>query len=184
MADLDNYEKLIPQGKKAGLPKKILFLCFYVLWVALGTVLSVKTGYYAAMLLLTCLTAWGWIWLTWPLAQIEWEYTLAAGTFYVAKIYGKKRRKEVLELEITNALMIAPLTEENQRKAEASGVSSTVSSVSDSSAENVWLMLFETAPDRRTLVLVDMDENMLRILRHSNPRATARDRLTPPKQES
>ena len=174
MADMDNYEKLIPQGKKAGLPKKILFLGFYVLWVALGTVLTVKTGYYAAVLLLTCLTAGGWIWLTWPLAQIEWEYTLAAGTFYVAKIYGKKRRKEVLELDLTDALMIAPLTEENQRKAEERGVSTTVKAVSDPSAENVWLMLFEATPDRRTLVLVDMDETMLRILRHGNPRATSR----------
>jgi len=180
---MENYEKLISQKNtgKARI-KQIGFLCLYALWVALGAVLTIKVGFYAAMLVLTVLTTWGWIWLTWPLTQIEWEYTLAAGTFYVAKIYGRKKRREVAELEIADALLIAPANEENQRKAQEQSVATTVHALSDFSAENIWLLLFEDAPGHRVLVYAEMDENMLRILRHGNPRATSRERLTPQKQ--
>lgn len=182
MNDLQNYEKLIPQKNtgKAKL-KPMLFLCLYALWVALGTVLTILAEFNVALLLLTLLTTWGWIWLTWPLTQIEWEYTLAAGTLYVAKIYGRKKRKEIIEVELSDALMIAPANEDNQRKAEELSPSATVRALSEPSAENIWLLLFEDAPNHRVLVYAEMDEEMLRILRHGNPRVTSREKLTLPK---
>ena len=180
MSDLQNYERLLSQrnvGKHR--VKPILFLFLYVTWVCLWTALTIRMGVNAPMLLFIPLTTVGLIWLTWPLTRIEWEYTLAAGTFYVAKIYGKKTRKEKVEAEIRDALLIAPVNADTQRQAEALAPAETLIALSEPDAANVWMLIFEDAPNHRVAVWVEMDEEMLRILRHHNPRVTSRERLTP-----
>ncbi len=180
MSDMQNYERLLRQKTVGRLRwKKILFLFVYVTWASVWTILMLHMGINAPMLLFIPLTTWGLVWLTWPLVQIEFEYTLAAGTFYLAKIYGKKRRKEIVEAEIRDALLIAPDNEENRRRAEALAPSHTISALSAPSVDRVWLLLFELAPNHRILLSVEMDEDMLHMLRHANPRATARDKLAP-----
>ena len=183
MNDLQSYERLFaPKTEGKLLFKKILFLFLYVSWACVWTVVMLRRGISAPMLILIPLTTGVLVWLTWHLTRIELEYTLAAGSFYLARIYGKKKRKELVEVELSSALLIAPNNEDNRKKAEALSPAGVLWAASSSTAENVWLMVFESAPAQRLLVYVDMDEEMLRILRHASPRATARDKLTASKQ--
>ena len=132
------------------------------------------------MLLFIPLTTAALVWLTWSHTQTELEYTVAAGTFYLARIYGKKRRKELVEAELSSALLIAPNTEENQKKAQEYAPTDILFAASSSLAENVWLMVFDAEKSQRLLIYVEMDEEMLRILRHANPRVTSREKLAVP----
>jgi hypothetical protein len=183
MTDLQNYERLFPEKAEGKLLfKRILFLFLYVSWGCLWTVIMLRRGISAPMLFFIPLTTVALVMLTWPLTQTELEYTLAAGTFYLARIYGKKKRKELVEAELSTALLIAPDTEENRNKATALSPADVISAVSTSKAENLWLMVFESAPSERLLVYVEMEEEMLRILRHACPRITSRDKLTPTNQ--
>lgn len=183
MTDLQNYERLFPQKAEGRLLlKRILFLFLYVSWACIFTVIMLRRGISAPMLLFIPVSTVALVLLTWPLTQTELEYTLAAGTFYLARIYGKKKRKELVEAELSTALLIAPNTEDNQKKAEEYAPTDVIFAASSTAAENVWLMVFEAAPKERMLLYVEMDEEMLRILRHANPRVTARDKLSTPNE--
>lgn len=181
MTDLQNYERLFPQKAEGKLLiKKILFLFLYVSWFCIFTVVMLRRGISAPMLLFIPLTTAALVWLTWSHTQTELEYTVAAGTFYLARIYGKKRRKELVEAELSSALLIAPNTEENQKKAQEYAPTDILFAASSSLAENVWLMVFDAEKSQRLLIYVEMDEEMLRILRHANPRVTSREKLAVP----
>lgn len=178
MTDLQNYERLFFQKAEGKLLlKKILFLFLYVSWFCLWTVIMLRRGINAPMLLFIPLTTAALVWLTWSYTQTELEYTVAAGTFYLARIYGKKKRKELVEADLSSALLIAPNTADNQKKVQEYAPAEVLFAASSTSAENVWLMLFEPDPSERILLYVEMDEEMLRVLRHTNPRITSREKL-------
>ena len=154
MTDLQSYERLFaPKTEGKLLLKKILFLFLYVSWACVWTVVMLRRGISAPMLILIPLTTAVLVWLTWPLTQIEMEYTLAAGTFYLARVYGKKKRKELVEADLSTALLIAPNNEENQKKAEALSPADVLWAASSSTAEIMWMMVFESAPSCGTSVL-------------------------------
>ena len=102
--------------------------------------------------------------------------------FILQKSTAKKKRKELVEADLSSALLIAPNTEEHQKKAEEYAPTEIIWAAPSVSSDNVWMMLFETDSSSRLLVYVEMDEAMLRILRHSAPRVTSREKLATPNE--
>lgn len=175
MNGLLSYERLIVQNN----PKKrrvtiIGFLCLYLIWALLWFGVMIWVGINAPMIFFIPLTTALLAAATWKYIHVEFEYTLLDGTFCLDKIYGKKKRKSLLEADLKQAVWIAPRTDESQAQAERHSPNQTIVAVSSLNDNDIWLLLFEDPDGNRTLVWVNADDAMLRIFRHYNPRATAK----------
>jgi len=117
------------------------------------------------------LITFGIVKLTWKYLRLEYEYSFSYGTLCVAKIYGKRTRKQLVEADIKSLVMVAPATQENIDKAERLEAEERVIAVSSESAENIWLALTGDKDEKRVLVFFDADERSLGILKSLNPYA-------------
>ena len=176
MNELQTYETLIRQKStgRALLPRIFLILV-YLVWVTLWLALLLRFHFRIPLVLLGPLTTLPLILITWKYVQVEYEYTIGGGTFFLAKVYGKKKRKPLLEAELKSALLIAPRTEEFMEKAERMGVDEVIWAVSSPESERIWMLLYEEEESKeRILLFFEGEERSIRLLRHYNPRATAR----------
>ena len=107
--------------------------------------------------------------ITWKYLQLEYEYSFSYGTLCIAKIYGKRARKQVAEADIKSLIMIAQATQENIEKAERLDAEARVLAVSSEGAENIWLVLTGDKDEKRTMVFFEADERSLSILKSVNP---------------
>ena len=80
----------------------------------------------------------------------------------------------MLEVDLKQALLIAPYNEENIAKAERLGPEETVMALSSEDAEGIWFLVYEAEKEKRVLVFFEADEAAIRVLRRTNPHATAR----------
>ena len=113
----------------------------------------------------------GLIKLMWKYLCLEYEYSFSYGVLCVSKIYGKRKRKQIVEADIKSLIMIAPATQENIAKAEHLEAEERVISVSSEKAENIWLVLTGDKDEKRVLVFFEADERSLAILKSVNPYA-------------
>ena len=114
---------------------------------------------------------------TWRLTQIEYEYSIFEGTFFLSKILGKASRRDILENQLSEATKVAPYTEQYKNTIDFKRVKRTIKAISSDSAENVWFVLFEKESGENVLVLFEADEKSLRLIRRSCPRAVAREKI-------
>ena len=114
---------------------------------------------------------------TWKYLFLEYEYSFWYGRFGIAKIYGKKKRKAVIDTEIKDLLIIAPATEEYIARAERFDIDSRVIAVSHESADNIWLTVTGGKDELRILIFFEADERSLAMLKASNPLAFAKNRI-------
>lgn len=61
-------------------------------------------------------------WFVWQFTKIEYEYTIAAGSFELDKIYGARTRKKVREFKISDIEKLFPVTSLEQTAKSASSV--------------------------------------------------------------
>ena len=146
----------------------------YIFWISLLFVFSVRFGISAPIIAFTPLSTAILIILTWKYTVIEYEYIIVGGTFCLTKIYGKKKRKAILEADIKNAKLIAPYTDDYVKKAEDLSPENIIWAVSSQYSENIWMFIFLDDEDRITLVFFEADDRSIRFLMRANPRATVR----------
>ncbi|MBQ9085739.1 MAG: hypothetical protein IJY47_00970 [Clostridia bacterium] len=179
MNELQSYEAIVPKKGKDALLRKGAWILGYIFWFSLFFVWSTLRDLDLPILILGILSTVAVILLTWKYAQIEYEYTLAGGSFFLAKIYGKRKRKTVLEANIKHARLIAPYTQDYVNQAESLSPKEILWAVSSPSAKNIWMLLWDDEEqDKRILLMFEAEERSLRILRQENPRAVAREALT------
>ena len=177
MNDIKSYEKIVARRTEGKiLLAKIALIFAYVIFAAVGflLVLVFAEGSPALLLIVGALDSL-LILFTWKLTCIEYEYTLAANTFYLAKIFGKSRRKEFYEEELIRASFIAPYNEKYSEKAENCKPNDIIWAVSTKNAPDIWFIIFEEESAKKTLVFFEADERAISTLRHYCPRATVRD---------
>lgn len=61
-------------------------------------------------------------WFVWQFTKIEYEYTIAAGSFELDKIFGARTRKKVREFKISDIERLFPVTGLEQAAKNASSV--------------------------------------------------------------
>lgn len=172
------YERLIrrrAEGKY--LWHRILFGIICFVWVSAWFVIAIRFMINAPMIAFALLTTALLLILGIKYLGVEYEYSFVSGTFSLSKIYGKSRRKEMLEIELSRALMVAPYTDENVERARALDADETVSAISGKHAKNVWIVVFDEDGENKVLVLLEMDERALAQFRRHCPRATAKATL-------
>ena len=169
------YEKIIRQkatGKEL-IPRLVLLLC-YLAWALLCVLFLTKIKFSPALLVLGIALTVALIIITWKYVQVEYEYSIYGGSFFLAKIYGKKTRRELLELDLKQAKLIAPRTEEFLEKANALQPKEIVWAVSTPKTDALWMIVYPKGEKENALLFFEADERATSILRKENPRATAR----------
>ena len=106
---------------------------------------------------------------TWKYFNVEYEYSIWYGSFELAKIYAKKKRKELLSAELKELLLIAPATDEYVKKAMHFEPKDIFFAVSSKNAENIWILVTGGKDEPRYLVYFEADERSLAMLRQANP---------------
>lgn len=101
--------------------------------------------------------------------SLEYEYSFWYGNLSVAKIYSKRKRKAVLSADIKDLLIIAPVSEDNIRRAQGFEPEKTVLALSSEQAEDIWLTVTGGKDEKRILLFFEADERSLAILKKSNP---------------
>ena len=178
MGDIHSYEKIVKlkaEGKI--LSKKIIFICIYAFLVLVGIPFAIVklNGNIPIILTLTAMIG-GFIYFSWKQTNIEYEYSIISGTFFLTRIYGKSRRKEVFEAELHDAVIIAPFNEAYCEQAEKCAPDDVFYAISSRKAKNAWFIIFDESGGVKTLILFEADERAISTLRHYCPRATVRDK--------
>ncbi len=170
------YEKLVKQQPVGRLRAQRIGAIFgYLIWIGIGLTLLLRLGFSLLFLLLFPLSTVILILLTWKYLCVEFEYVLVSDCLFLSKIYGKKTRKAVLEVNLKHLLLAAPCTDEQRSRAEAFSPGEMIHAESRPDSDELWLMVFEGEGGKRYLLYFDADETLIRFLRHANPRAVARD---------
>lgn len=180
MNDIQSYEKII----KRRVSDKLLFarigLIFsYILFAVIGVLLSILIADgHPALLLLVVILDFCLFLTTWRLVNIEYEYAFTSGSFYLSKILGKSTRREIFESEISRAVTIAPYEGHYKLDAQRQEPQKIICAISSKKAADIWFMLFEGESGIKSMIIFEADERALKCLKHYNPRAIAREKLT------
>ena len=165
------YDKLVKvsdKGKQR--TKKIFAVIGYALFFSVWLIFAfnnrdIFVPLVAAGILCTVLL----MLISWKYLDVEYEYSIWYGSFELAKIYSKKKRKDLMSAEIKEFLLIAPASEEYVNKAQHFEPQNTYCAISSKDAENVWLFVSGGKDEPRNLVLFEADDRMLTLLKTSNP---------------
>ena len=173
--DNPSYERVLalPRSFKTYLPRICLFAIYFII-LTLWIFPILYLGLSFELLILIPLSLLLVILPTWKYGFVEYEYIFSGQSFCFAKIYGKRKRKQVMDLDLSNAILIAPATDENIQRASASELSTAIYATVDIGAEDIWLILFEVDKTETGVVFFHGDERSIRFLRRQNPHATAR----------
>lgn len=170
-----NYERLLSQSFTGGsLRSRILLILAYLVWLSIWFVILIRTAFSPALLVLALALTVFFVIVSWKYVQLEYEYAIYSGSFFVAKIYGKTKRKELLELDLKQALLIAPRIEEYLAKAEQMNPDGVLWAVSSQKAESIWMIVYPHGEKSTAILFFEADEDILKILRRENPRATVK----------
>ncbi len=170
-----SYERILklPKTLKNRLP--FLFLIFlYVFVLSLWIFPVLYLGLSLQFIMLIPLSLLLVILPTWKYGFVEYEYVFSGGCFIFSKIYGKRKRKQILQIDLSEAILIAPADGDHRRKAEESNLSSVTHATVRQGEEDIWLILYTVSKKETGVVLFHSDERSIRFLRHANPHATVR----------
>ncbi len=170
------YEYVVSAKKKPTLRlARALALTGYVLYVVILFVIGFATSILAPMLAFVPLTTWILVWLTWRYVSVEYEYSLTGGVMTLSKIYGGRTRRRVADITVKDASLIAPFEGDYITRAERYAPERTVDLTVDLQRPNVYLMLYETAEQRRGILYFEATDKALRILSYYNRATVIKD---------
>lgn len=139
------------------------FFAFFLLF-AIDNVKLLVPIVALGVLLTFILVRWSWKYL-----NVEYEYSFWYGAVSVAKIYGNKKRRALIDTDMKDLLMVAPANEEYAKKAEHFGIGKRIDATSGDPDQDVWLMVAGREDEDRTLVFFEADQRALSLLREANP---------------
>ncbi len=156
--------------KKSSDAKTVLIRALLiVVYVSIVVGIWVAAWWLGAISALLVAIAW---FFTWPLTNIEYEYTTSSGDWRFEKIVASKRRKVVLDVKIKDMEIIAPYTSEYSDKYKsASKVYDFRKSAKQT--EDVYFALFEEN-GAKSLILFQCTNKALKIFASYNKAGTVK----------
>ena len=170
MASTQLYEKIIKvknAKQRAKLISAILsYVLYLVIWISVGLLTPEKMVLiFIGGILSDALI----ILVTWKYLFLEFEYSFCMNILSIAKIYGKKKRSAVIEVDLKKLVLMAPATDESIECAERLEASSRIIAVSSEYAENIWLLVTGEENEPREMIFIEADERALGILKSNAP---------------
>ena len=176
MNELQTYETVVTEQGRGAILRRLAWVLGYVIFFSLFIVWSATQGISFPILILGALLTGSAVLFTWKYTSLEYEYSVTGNYFSLAKIYGKRTRKAVWEIDLKRATLIAPCTEEYRSQAEKSSPSRILHVTSQADAPNTWLLLWnDEAEDANMVLIFEANDKLLSILRRVSPRALPRE---------
>lgn len=170
MASAQFYEKIVKvkNSKQTALLISgiLLYILYMAIWAFIGilnpeiSILIFAAGILSALLIIL---------ITWKYLFLEYEYSFCQNTLTISKIYGKRKRKTVIDVNLQKLALIASATEENIQKAECLKPERRIIAVSSEYAENIHLLVTGEENEERILIFIEADERALNILKSNAP---------------
>ena len=109
--------------------------------------------------------------LTWRFVRVEYEYSIEAGTFTVAVIYGGATRRVKCRVELSDAILIAPYDESRQSILEKEKISD-IKRFAEEGSDTAFVCVWEDKKhERKCAVIFETTDEAKRLLRLANPGA-------------
>ncbi len=172
MTDLSFYENVLPSpDKRKLLIIKILLISVYVIFLAVWIASSFISSRSPALIILIAAAATLVLALALSRLSVELEYSVSESEITLAKIYSKKRRKEIFSADADSIIFIAPLTEENMKKAESFSPAEQYRMITKNTEKKTWLVVFEKDKDEKALFAFEAEDYVAKILKQLKPSA-------------
>lgn len=166
------FEYTITQKKNAALiAKRVSLILFYIFWTVGLLLLGFSFGLVVPLLALIPFSLWLWVFLTWRLTQVEYEYSYFAGKLTVSRILGGRSRRVLCEITLRHLVSIRPCTEDAIARAERFGAKKPILAASSTDSPNLYVALWEEDGIRGVLYL-EPTEKALKIIKMYNMSAT------------
>ena len=179
MHSFSNYEFAVSQRKEGKwIFARIGLIAFYVLFALSALLLGLKVRLIVPLLAFIPICIWILVFITWRYVQVDYEYTMTSGTLVFTKIYGNRQRKRIFEMQIKDAIRIAPLENEQEAaRGAAYRPEREFVGVSSLCAPDIYFMLFEfedkkSREKRRAIFYFEATNKALAICRFYNPSGT------------
>lgn len=102
-----------------------------------------------------------------PYVYIEYEYQVLAGSFRMAKVLGRCKRKEIADVSISSALAIAPYSGHHKAAADADDITVRHECVTDMRAEEIYYIIYEENGAKK-LIFFEPTAKALRMMQFHN----------------
>ena len=169
------YEKIIKVKTKKQTAKLITAILLYILYITVWFFIGIlNLNKIIFILALGALSLLAIILISWKYLFLEYEYNFCMSILTVAKIYGKRKRKVLIEIDISKCLIICPATEDAIKKAEKFEPKKRFVAVSNESAEDIWMILSNDDEDLKNLIFIESDTRIYSILKTAAPHITAK----------
>ncbi len=184
MNEFSTYEFVVAQKNEGGWKlARIGMIALYVCF-ALGGALALAIGLNIPQLVaLIPVFTWMLVFFTWRYVSVEYEYSITSGELTFSKIFGNRSRRTVLKLMLRDAIKIAPLDSEEERKTASEYLPEREFwAISSQNAPDVYFILFEydagRKEKRRAIFYFEATQKALQICRFYNPSATVLSKVS------
>ena len=112
--------------------------------------------------------------LTAPVFRQEYDYEIEDGVLTVSRISGGSRRREMAEVPLRKATLLAPLNDDILRRCENERPARTLDVTSGAAEAEEAVMLYPDEKGRLTMLLFDANERFFKAARFYCPSAISR----------
>ena len=144
-----------------------LFVCF--IFASLWAVITVLLSFSPAILVLGVLLTSFFVYMSFKLTVLEYEYSIVNGTLYFAKIIGKTRRREIFDIDVKRIDSIGDFTKKTQETFKDDGIK-MISALSSSKIQNAKYVKFKNDGDITYVFIFECNEVLEKKLKSHNPR--------------
>ena len=170
MSDFGIYEHVVTrEAGKGSVAVRILLVLFTALGLLGLLWLGLITEMFFLFLAIATAAAFAAFLLFRRYSSLEFEYSVAEGTVTFAEIYGKRMRKVTKEFDLRVCTVIAPMDHDKLRDFGAEDVYYAISAPD---AKDIYGAAYESEKGKKTIVYFEATEQMLKLCRKTNPRAT------------
>ncbi len=102
----------------------------------------------------------------------EYDYSVSSGELHIAEVHSKKRRKEIITIDIKKAEAIAPYRDKYRDSADRIDYDRVIDASSSMDSPDLYYAVIADADDEKskTIVFFEPTSKMLSLLYSQNPR--------------
>lgn len=169
MNEFNEYEYTVSQKSEGKWKRnRILMVLFYAVF---GLVFFF--GFFALhlypLMALVILAEWILVFFTWGYVSLDYKITTGSGRIDFINIYGGRRQKIILEKNIRDFDIIAPLDGDAEERLKKTAFAKSYDFTSSVSATDRYYATFKDETGKDCVVCFEATQKLLKILRYYNP---------------
>lgn len=175
MNEFANYFEYCVEAKNEGSLKlkRTFLIALYILFPLVFFTLLCYLKLFVLGCFIVLFTAIIWF-FTWRYVQIEYEYRVVKGEMTFAKIYGRKSRREFLEVRLQDMSLVAPYKDEYKNRADACEIKHYA--VSSMSSPDIYVGLYTDEKTKKSAaVFFEATSKFVKLAKFYNSSATVAD---------